>query len=158
MNLDDILQDLKLPPTTMEVPVPRYFKEDNTIALKHRDKIVAGYMKLKLGEERVEVENKGEGATVAMEMSFAAAVEAIQRNERGRQGKQRAMFVKVRTALPRANKMRRERDEPRIRQAETTLSREHDAPPPARSNVIKCFTQALLTLSLLQPRSGYEGR
>jgi DNA polymerase III delta prime subunit len=96
VNLDDILQDLKLPPMTMEVPVPRYFKEDNLRSLKHRDKIVAGYMKLKLGLESVPVEEStGAGEGVAsLEMSWEAAVEAIQRNERGRQGKQRANFVK----------------------------------------------------------------
>ena len=94
VNLDDILQDLKLPPATMEVPVPRYFVEDNLSSLKHRDKIVQGYMKLKLGEETVPVEVRATGEAVAMEMTYEQAVEAIQRNERGRQGKQRASFVK----------------------------------------------------------------
>ena len=72
VNLDDILQDLKLPPTTMEVPVPRYYREDNLTALKQRNKLVAGYMRLKLGEEAVPVEKKatGEAAAVVWVRSF----------------------------------------------------------------------------------------
>ena len=45
--------DLKLPPETLEVSVPRYFKEDETNDMRKRDRMVKGYMKLKLGVDEV---------------------------------------------------------------------------------------------------------
>ena len=95
INLDDILQDLKLPPGTMEVPVPRYFKEDYREEHKQRDKLVKGYMKLKLGSDTLPVEDVQRSLDVpTTQLTLEQAIEAIQRNERGRQGKQRANFVK----------------------------------------------------------------
>jgi len=47
VHLDDILVDLKLSPDTLDVPVPRYFKEDNAKQLNQRDRLVSGYMRLK---------------------------------------------------------------------------------------------------------------
>jgi len=95
INLDDILQDLKLPPGTMEVPVPRYYKEDYREDHKQRDKLVKGYMKLKLGSDLLPVEQSKLSLDVpTISLTLDQAIEAIQRNERGRQGKQRAKFVK----------------------------------------------------------------
>ena len=95
INLDDILQDLKLPQKTMEVPVPRYFKEDNSEDHKQRDKLVKGYMKLKLQCDSFPVEDEQLGMDIpTIELTIDEALDAIQRNERGRQGKQRAKFVK----------------------------------------------------------------
>ena len=37
VNLDSVLVDLKLPPDTLEVPVPKYFREDSAEARKVRD-------------------------------------------------------------------------------------------------------------------------
>ena len=39
VNLDDILVDLKLPPATLEVPVPKYFVEDRINDIRRRDKV-----------------------------------------------------------------------------------------------------------------------
>lgn len=39
VNLDDMLVDLKLPPETLEVPIPHYFTEDDGKRLRHRDKV-----------------------------------------------------------------------------------------------------------------------
>ncbi len=49
VNLDDLLVDLKLPPSLLEVPVPKYFMEDHAAEIKKRDRLVRGYMELKLG-------------------------------------------------------------------------------------------------------------
>ncbi|KAG5185735.1 hypothetical protein JKP88DRAFT_257381 [Tribonema minus] len=81
VNLDDILVDLKLPPETLDVPVPRYFREDNAEEIEARDKLVV------LLEE-------GNGTTLQSTMTVDQALDVIQRNERGRQGRQRALLVK----------------------------------------------------------------
>lgn len=39
VNLDDILVDLKLPPTMLEVPVPKYYLEDRAEEIKNRNKV-----------------------------------------------------------------------------------------------------------------------
>ena len=39
VNMDDILVDLKLPPDTLEVPVPQYFVEDKATYLRARNKV-----------------------------------------------------------------------------------------------------------------------
>lgn len=93
VNLDDILIDLKLPPETLEVPVPRYFKENSTAAQRVRDKIVSSYMKVRHGLEKIMLE-EDDGMDSGVKMELASAIEVIQRNERGRQGKQRALLVK----------------------------------------------------------------
>merc|ERR1711988_456968 len=59
-NLDDILVDLKLPPETLEVPVPSYFKENESHAMRLRDKMISTYMRLKLMKDRVDVEEEEE--------------------------------------------------------------------------------------------------
>lgn len=94
VNLDDILSDLKLPPSTMEVPIPRYFKEDSAHHHNTRDKMVKVMMGMAHGEESIPVEPEDSLAVATAKMSFADAIEAIQRNEKGRQGKQRANFLK----------------------------------------------------------------
>ncbi|KAJ1457758.1 hypothetical protein M885DRAFT_514814 [Pelagophyceae sp. CCMP2097] len=93
VNLDDILVDLKLPPETLEVPVPRYFKENSVAARRVRDRIVAGYMKVRHGVDRVPLEEE-EAVESGAKMEVSQSIEIIQRNERGRQGKQRALLVK----------------------------------------------------------------
>lgn len=40
VNLDDVLVDLKLPPSVLEVPVPRFFIEDYKRALEEREKLL----------------------------------------------------------------------------------------------------------------------
>ena len=40
VNLDDVLVDLKLAPEVLEVPVPKYFIEDQARALEEREKLL----------------------------------------------------------------------------------------------------------------------
>ncbi|CAM9614506.1 unnamed protein product [Laminaria digitata] len=97
VNLDDILVDLKLSPDTLDVAVPHsYFKQDSAAEITARDTLIKGYNKLKLnttaGVPLDDEEDPEEAA--AGEMTLDKAMEIIQRNERGRQGKARAQLLK----------------------------------------------------------------
>merc|ERR1719181_1194980 len=75
------------------ITLPRYFREDSAVTVRLRDKVIQGYMKLKHGVDKIWVEEEEE-LEQAPDMSIEQAIDIIQRNERGRQGKQRAMLVK----------------------------------------------------------------
>ncbi|KAK1931387.1 Dynein regulatory complex protein 11 [Phytophthora citrophthora] len=97
VNLDDILVDLKLPPETLEVPVPQSFLDDQQEDLLRRERLVKGYMKLKHGVDSIPLDAiKVAQAALAGGMgvlSLDEAIAIIQRNERGRQGRQRGLLV-----------------------------------------------------------------
>nr|XP_060639945.1 dynein regulatory complex protein 11 isoform X3 [Anolis sagrei ordinatus] len=84
---DDILQDLKLSPENIEIPIPRYFIKEKVKVLKERERILAQIM-MDAGiyddEPRKQVKV----------MPFEEAVRAIQIAERARQGRLRATFMK----------------------------------------------------------------
>eukprot|EP00949_MAST-11_sp_MAST-11-sp1_P002657 g2657.t1 len=96
VHLDDILVDLKLPPETLEVPIPSYFVEgaarDKTA---RRDRLIEGLAGLENADrtEPLPLEEPGKNDLV-IELSLDEAIECIQRNERGRQGRGRALLVK----------------------------------------------------------------
>ena len=93
VHLDDILVDLKLSPETLEIPVPKYFREDQKRLLQQRDKLVSGYMRLKHNTDEIFI---GDDFTVnkAVEgMTLDKAIDIIQRNERGRQGHERFRLI-----------------------------------------------------------------
>lgn len=92
IDLDEILVDLKLPPSTINVPIPNYFVEDNIAEIRSRNKLIEGYMKLKHGIEKKMVE-EGNKLDFDFPFSLADAIAQIQRNERGRQGRMRAVQV-----------------------------------------------------------------
>lgn len=94
VHLDDILVDLKLSPETLEIPVPKYFREDNAKQLDQRDRLVLGYMRLKNNTDNIFLEDTFDSSLPIEEMTLERAIEIVQRNERGRQGKERAMLVK----------------------------------------------------------------
>jgi hypothetical protein len=94
INLDDILVDLKLPPETLEVPVPRYFIEDHSTVIRNRERLVKGYMNLKLHKDKVPLETEEDPDDFLDFLTVEQAIEIIQKNERGRQGKERALVVK----------------------------------------------------------------
>ena len=90
VNLDEILVDLKLPPETIEVPIPHYFVEDRYADIRSRDKLVEGYMKLKHQREKIYVEDHHD-LDFEFPYTLVQAIQEIQRNERGRQGRNRAL-------------------------------------------------------------------
>ncbi|XP_030344318.1 dynein regulatory complex protein 11 isoform X3 [Strigops habroptila] len=82
--IDNILEDLKLLPEDIEVPIPRYFIKEQLEVLQQREKILDQIL-LEAGlqaEEPVEV------------MTFEEAIKIIQVAERARQGRCRAAYMK----------------------------------------------------------------
>ena len=94
IHLDDILVDLKLSPNILDIRVPRYFREDNDSLREQRDRLVTGYMRLKHNTDEVYIPDKFSGSSTADAMTLENAIDIIQRNERGRQGIERASMVK----------------------------------------------------------------
>eukprot|EP00961_Rhodomonas_salina_P115461 1554252-Rhodomonas_salina.1 len=89
INFDDILVDLKLIPETLELPVPRYFVDERQKDLMLRERLVKTFIAARdadKDESAADGENQG--------LSTEDAIRLIQINERGRQGKQRARFMK----------------------------------------------------------------
>uniref|UniRef100_A0A8C6XWK3 IQ motif containing with AAA domain 1 n=1 Tax=Naja naja TaxID=35670 RepID=A0A8C6XWK3_NAJNA len=84
---DDILQDLKLSPDNIEIPIPRYFIKEKIKVLKERERILAQIM---LDAGMYEDEPKKPVKVMLLE----EAVRIIQVAERARQGRLRATFMK----------------------------------------------------------------
>jgi len=85
--LDDIIVDLKLTPDVLEMRVPRYFRDDKDAEIRKRDDLMNSLMlKFDIPPEeesgRFELPSRNE------------AILCIQRNERARQSRQRALFMK----------------------------------------------------------------
>lgn len=95
VHLDDILVDLKLSPEMLEIPVPKYFREDVKKQIEQRDRIVNGYMRLKHNTDRMYITDNFDSAVVVENLTLERAIEIIQRNERGRQGSERAALVRA---------------------------------------------------------------
>ena len=95
VHLDDILVDLKLSPEMLEIPVPKYFREDFKRQIDQRDRIVHGYMRLKHNTDKMYITDNFDSAVVVENMTLERALEIIQRNERGRQGSERATLVRA---------------------------------------------------------------
>uniref|UniRef100_A0A8C6RQH5 IQ motif containing with AAA domain 1 n=1 Tax=Nannospalax galili TaxID=1026970 RepID=A0A8C6RQH5_NANGA len=84
---DDILQDLKLAPQQLDVPIPKYFLKERLEVIKGREKILAQI----LTECGLNVPNVKHAAKM---IALEEAVKLIQMAERARQGRLRAMFMK----------------------------------------------------------------
>ena len=87
INLDDVLVDLKLSPDVLEVPVPKYFIEDQAHLLEEREK----YLEVLLKEAGIGPK-KDAGPSMDT-MTLESAIRVVQLNERGRQGRSRAKFM-----------------------------------------------------------------
>ncbi|XP_028611239.1 dynein regulatory complex protein 11 isoform X2 [Grammomys surdaster] len=83
---DDILQDLKLSPQQLDVPIPRYFLKERLEVIRGREKILARI----LTECGLNLPDKYAMKSIALE----EAVKLIQIAERARQGRLRALFMK----------------------------------------------------------------
>jgi len=93
VNFDDILVDLKASPNVLDVPIPRYFKEELQEEQRARDKLVQALKAVKLGDDGTLALEEECEIGVSMEMTVEEAVECLQRCERGRQGIIRAQLV-----------------------------------------------------------------
>ncbi|XP_069378088.1 dynein regulatory complex protein 11-like [Paralichthys olivaceus] len=81
--MDDILHDLKLIPTALEIPIPRYFITECSKELQERKTMVTDILKM------VEV-NESLETLMVKDMSPEEAIKIIQVAERSRQGRLRA--------------------------------------------------------------------
>ncbi|KAB0366052.1 hypothetical protein FD754_010208, partial [Muntiacus muntjak] len=84
---DDILQDLKLAPQQLDIPIPKYFLKEKLEIIKGREKILSQI----LAESELGVSAK---KYQVKPMPLEEAVKLIQIAERARQGRLRAMFMK----------------------------------------------------------------
>ncbi|XP_078084803.1 dynein regulatory complex protein 11-like [Mustelus asterias] len=82
---DDVLQDLKLTPEDLEIPIPRYFVKDKLKVLKARENILARI----LSQNGTQVEQERSIKLLTLE----EAIQIIQISERARQGRLRAKFM-----------------------------------------------------------------
>eukprot|EP01137_Pigoraptor_chileana_P022869 Opistho-2@88282 len=87
LYFDDILADLKLTPLDIEIPIPQYFLDENAKELKEREKTLDSLVAKResTNEEEAEIE---------AEITFEEAIAIIQVNERARQGRLRAKFMR----------------------------------------------------------------
>ncbi|XP_066521555.1 dynein regulatory complex protein 11 isoform X2 [Hoplias malabaricus] len=83
---DDMLQDLKMTPEDLEVPIPRYFVRERMKALKEREKMLAHILS-KSGQ-------LDQAPLPVQTMSVERAIQLLQVSERARQGRLRASFMK----------------------------------------------------------------
>ncbi|NXP05409.1 DRC11 protein, partial [Thinocorus orbignyianus] len=82
--IDNILEDLKLLPVDIEVPIPRYFIKEKLEVLQQREKILDEIL-LNAGLQTQKP---------VKAMTFEEAIKMIQVAERARQGRCRAAFIK----------------------------------------------------------------
>uniref|UniRef100_A0A452SB12 IQ and AAA domain-containing protein 1-like n=1 Tax=Ursus americanus TaxID=9643 RepID=A0A452SB12_URSAM len=81
--LDRVLQDLKLTPADLEVPIPKYFLLEQSTILKERELMLA------------EILSRMEPVTAkGVKMHRTEAIILLQRAERARQGRLRATFMR----------------------------------------------------------------
>ena len=110
VNLDDVLVDLKLAPEVLEVPVPRFFIEDQAHALAEREKL----LDVLLLQAGLTDKKKGKDARDDTLMTLESAIRTVQLNERGRQGRQRAKFMKdIRSQEDRDRRLMEKKEEER---------------------------------------------
>jgi len=84
---DDVLSDLKLTPSDVEMPIPKYFTHERAKALKEREKLL-GQILSRLGGHDKDL------SADDVPMTREEAVLQIQRHERARQGRVRAKFMR----------------------------------------------------------------
>uniref|UniRef100_A0A663M1V1 IQ motif containing with AAA domain 1 n=1 Tax=Athene cunicularia TaxID=194338 RepID=A0A663M1V1_ATHCN len=82
--IDKILEDLKLLPEVIEVPIPRYFIKEKLEVLEQREKIL----------DQILLDAGLQTQKPLKAMTFEEAIKVIQVAERARQGRCRAAFMK----------------------------------------------------------------
>ncbi|XP_066573569.1 dynein regulatory complex protein 11 isoform X2 [Amia ocellicauda] len=83
--MDDVIQDLKLTPAELEIPIPRYFLGERAKVLQERAQVLAGIL------DRMGVAERPRAAA-ERPLSLEAAVRLVQVSERARQGRLRAQL------------------------------------------------------------------
>lgn len=83
---DDVLQDLKLTPNDIELPIPKYFLLEKVEAFLEKEKLlveILSHMEPKESQDKIDIK-----------MSIEEAIRLIQTHERARQGRARALMYK----------------------------------------------------------------
>ncbi|XP_050972934.1 dynein regulatory complex protein 11 isoform X2 [Labeo rohita] len=83
--MDDIIQDLKLTPEDLEIPIPRYFIRERNRVLQDRERMFAAVL------NQMDVTEK---PPVMRMLTLERAIKVIQVAERARQGRLRAKFMR----------------------------------------------------------------
>uniref|UniRef100_A0A8C0I0B8 IQ motif containing with AAA domain 1 like n=1 Tax=Balaenoptera musculus TaxID=9771 RepID=A0A8C0I0B8_BALMU len=110
--LDQVLQDLKLSPADLEVPIPKYFQLERSSVLRERGHMLADLL------SRLEPVFSEESFPV---LPRTEAVILLQRAERARQGRLRATFMReIRKEEERDQKIREE-GQPRFSQDKAAI-------------------------------------
>lgn len=95
LNLDDVLVDLKLPASILEIKIPKYFVEDRKKEIDDRNKLVNAYYYNTRGTKpKVLQVDLLKFVSETLPLKLEDAIALIQKNERGRQGKKRAQLMK----------------------------------------------------------------
>jgi hypothetical protein len=84
-QLDDAMLDLKLTPKDLQLPIPRFFRDESAKLLDERERMLEAFNARILDYSMNMEENA---------ISRADAILCIQTNERGRQGCLRAKFIR----------------------------------------------------------------
>ena len=93
LDLEELLFDQKISPEKLEIPVPKYFQEENEKMLNARDQILSASLTKEHGNDLPEEEE-----TVyrdPIDIDEESAIFCILKNERGRQGIQRGEEKKL---------------------------------------------------------------
>eukprot|EP00981_Chlorochromonas_danica_P013134 scaffold5903_cov165-Ochromonas_danica.AAC.9 len=114
----------------LEIPIPKYFKEDAKRRLEQRDSIVSGFMHLKHNTEKILINDPYDSAIVTETMTLEKAIEIIQRNERGRQGAERAALVRA---------LREKERQGRIFESSARMEMDHDLAATNLQRMMKGF-------------------
>jgi hypothetical protein len=91
VNIDDLLSDLKVDPSRIEMPIPNYFIEEDKL-FEYRKQLVDKLLIMNVGSDEPE-EDEIEDQNF-LEFTFETAMRLIQKNERGRQGRERTIMAK----------------------------------------------------------------
>eukprot|EP01062_Namystynia_karyoxenos_P063036 TRINITY_DN55868_c0_g1_i1.p1 TRINITY_DN55868_c0_g1~~TRINITY_DN55868_c0_g1_i1.p1 ORF type:complete len:1031 (+),score=455.52 TRINITY_DN55868_c0_g1_i1:94-3093(+) len=97
INFDDVLVDLKLTPDSLEIPIPRYFTEERQKEIEDREKMFAKLRTSCCGHPGGKADVPPSWARLEEDQKPLTDVDAItilQCNERGRQGRLRAKFMR----------------------------------------------------------------
>ncbi|XP_074123574.1 IQ and AAA domain-containing protein 1-like [Sminthopsis crassicaudata] len=101
--LDHVLQDLKLTPIELEIPIPKYFMLEQGKVLQDREALI---------EEIMERLGRRKRRTAVKILPPSEAIALIQRAERARQGRLRAKFMReIRKDAERDRRMRERKHE-----------------------------------------------
>ncbi|KAG1669632.1 hypothetical protein FOA52_010792 [Chlamydomonas sp. UWO 241] len=91
VSMDDILVDLKLTPEVLEVPVPKYFIEDRAKELDDRDKFLEALVE----KYNVKPSQPDPIIKIGAPLSEEEAIAILQKNERGRQARERCRVLAI---------------------------------------------------------------